>query len=442
MSGETFGQALRRWRKLRGHSLRSLGALINYSHVYIWEIEHDRKAPLPEFVTACDRGLGTGGQLITTAARNREAPTVEPDLGERGLEFPVAWAEGIDIVTTLWQHDAQRRRFLRTMAFAASAFAIPIQRWLETPEQQSPDDDAGAEAPTTETVRGMTRTFRRLDNLYGGSHIRAALVQYLDADVAPVLRAGSPQTLGRGFLGAVAEATQLAGWLAYDSCDHGVGQRFFIQALGLAKTAQDRALGAEILAGMSHQAIFLKKPRPAIELAHAAWQTATRAQVPALVAEASIMKAHAFAMLGNEPGCAAALNEAETVLAGAERDNDPHWISYLDEAYLAAIAGHCFRLLGHTQSAERFARRSLDMHPGYVRGRLFNTLLLAGVHVHDRQIDQACAVGHRALDLANTVSSGRAVAQVDNLIYDLQPWRAQPAVKELTERAKLVTAQN
>ena len=69
MSSETFGQALRRWRKLRGYSLRSLGALMNYSHVYVWEIEQDRKQPLPNFAAACDRYLDTAGQLIAIAGQ-------------------------------------------------------------------------------------------------------------------------------------------------------------------------------------------------------------------------------------------------------------------------------------------------------------------------------------------------------------------------------------
>ena len=285
----------------------------------------------------------------------------------------------------------------------------------------------------------MTRTFRRLDNLYGAGQIRIALVQYLDADVAPTLRTGTPDSLGRRFLSAVAEATQLAGWLAYDSCDHGAGQRYFLQALHLAKVAQDRALGAEILAAMSHQAIFLRKPQSALEYADAAYQTATQEKLPALVAEALIMRAHALALQGKAPECVHALHEAEVILAGAERKNDPHWISYLDEAYLAAIAGHSFRRLGQPRQAERFARRSLDMTPDYVRGRLFNTVLLAQAYLLYKDIEQACVVGHQALDLAETVSSARATTQISSLLGDLAPWRSEPTVKNLTERAALVS---
>ena len=64
VDGETAGQALRRWRQHRGLSLRQLGRLVNYSHVYIWEIEKGRKPPAPDFIAACDKCLQTRGELV------------------------------------------------------------------------------------------------------------------------------------------------------------------------------------------------------------------------------------------------------------------------------------------------------------------------------------------------------------------------------------------
>lgn len=130
------------------------------------------------------------------------------------------------------------------------------------------------------------------------------------------------------------------------------------------------------------------------------------------------------------------------MLSRADRAEDPQWISYLDEAYVAAIAGHCFRTLGRGHQAARFARESLDMRPGYVRGRLFNTVLLAGAHILERKIDEACVVGHQALDLASKLSSARATVQIDALVRDLQPWRSHGAVRGLSERAALVAGQS
>jgi Helix-turn-helix domain len=442
VAGETVGEAIRRWRRHRGLSLRQLGNLLNYSHVYVWEIEKGVKPATHQFVAECDRRLNAGGQLLAIAARHSsaESETREPQL-DLGLDIPAQWPGGVEAMTALWRHDAGRRRFLQDTAYLASGFAIPVQRWIDAALDDSAEPAgpfrAGEGAPV-EAVRAATSMFRRLDNLYGGVQIRPALVRFLNAEVAPLLQDGPPERLGRELLTAVAEAVQLAGWLAYDTCEHGVAQRYLVQALQLAARAQDRPLGAEILAAMSHQAIFLGHNGAAIELAQAAHRTAARAEVPALAAEASIMTAHAYAQLGDEASSTQALTDAEAAFDRADRAHDPHWMSYFDEAYLAAISGHCFRALGRHRHAERCARRSLDMNAGYQRGRLFNQLLLARAHALARQVDQACAAGHDALDLAEQMSSARAVAHVERLLGDLMPWRHEPMVKGLTERARLV----
>jgi hypothetical protein len=55
-------------------------------------------------------------------------------------------------------------------------------------------------------------------------------------------------------------------------------------------------------------------------------------------------------------------------------------LDYLDEAYLSAKFGQVFRELRDGGSVVRFAERSLDMKPGYERGRVFNLTLLAHGH--------------------------------------------------------------
>ncbi|MFI5717803.1 hypothetical protein [Nocardia sp. NPDC051750] len=67
-----------------------------------------------------------------------------------------------------------------------------------------------------------------------------------------------------------AELTKLAGWAAYDLAEHGLAQRYLIQALRMARAAGDAALGAEILAAMSHQATYVGRPGDAVDLARAA----------------------------------------------------------------------------------------------------------------------------------------------------------------------------
>ena len=59
--------------------------------------------------------------------------------------------------------------------------------------------------------------------------------------------------------------------MTYDGRPHSPhAQRYFIQALGLAKAAGDRLLGASILDAMSHQATYTGRFGEAANLARAA----------------------------------------------------------------------------------------------------------------------------------------------------------------------------
>jgi transcriptional regulator with XRE-family HTH domain/Flp pilus assembly protein TadD len=66
---EPVGRALRRWRRMRGLSLRTLAAQINYSHVYLWQVETGAKPALPDLVKACDHRLEANGELVSLAHR-------------------------------------------------------------------------------------------------------------------------------------------------------------------------------------------------------------------------------------------------------------------------------------------------------------------------------------------------------------------------------------
>jgi len=204
--------------------------------------------------------------------------------------------------------------------------------------------------------------------------------------------------VGTALFSAAAELTQQVGWMTYDSALHGLAQRYFIQALRLAQAGGDDALGAEILAGMSHQAVYLGHGATGVDLARTARVAAVKAGVPALVAEAHVMAAHAHAAPARSAPARSALTAAEKTLDLADRGNDPQWIGYFDEAYLAAKFGHSFAALGQGEQAGRFAQRSLDMDGRYVRGKVFNLALLAGSYLSRPRPEPewACAIGSQA----------------------------------------------
>ncbi|MGH3998661.1 MAG: XRE family transcriptional regulator [Pseudonocardiaceae bacterium] len=234
----------------------------------------------------------------------------------------------------------------------------------------------------------------------------------------------------------VAELSQVTGWTWYDMGDSDSGRYYLWQAMRLCQDVGDDALAGEMLAGMSHQAAFLQQHVVAIDLARAAKDHGKRTGIPALVAEASVMEAHAFALARDVNGCLAALHESEQAFAAAEERDRPDWLKYFDAAYLAAKFGRCLLDIGRPAEAERFARRSLDMIDGYDRGRLFNLVLLASVLTAQRKVEEACETASAAVRITHDVQSVRTTAGLADLSHRLAPLQADPAVRMLNEEMR------
>jgi tetratricopeptide (TPR) repeat protein len=277
----------------------------------------------------------------------------------------------------------------------------------------------------------MTQTFRRLDNMYGGGHIKSAIGGYLTSTIEPMLREGRQNRSAKSErLSAVAELYQLAGWMAYDTGQAGVGRRHMRTAFRLSKSAGNAALSAEMLAGMSHHAAFHGKPDDAVDLAMAAAHIAERTGIRRLSAEAAAMEAHGLALQNETRDCISALAAAERAFENSS-DDVPEWLGYFDEAYLSAKFAHAFRDLGQLREAEVFARRSLEMSEGYKRGKLFNTALLASILAAQRRVDEACAAGLDAVHMADSVRSVRGSAYLADVASRLGDDRKNRQVAEL-----------
>jgi hypothetical protein len=206
------------------------------------------------------------------------------------------------------------------------------------------------------------------------------------------------------------------------------------EAVQLATAAGELAFGGEILAGLSHQAIYLNEPGRAIELARAGQQCASRVRLPALLAEGYVLEAHGHALKADAHACGAALHQAERAFDHVGEDESPEWLSYLDEAYLAARFAHCFRDLREWEKAESYAHRALDMDNHYVRGRTFNTVLLATACA-ETDLDQACAVGIEAVTLAGGLQSSRTLRYIRDLQHRLESRSHEQSVRRFNERA-------
>ncbi|MFH8568801.1 transcriptional regulator [Streptomyces sp. NPDC017993] len=364
-----------------------------------------------------------------------------------GLQFSPTVLGAIEQVCELWRSDVGRRDFLSGSTVAASALVEPSRDWLITGADTQVARSAGSRVgmADVEAVRAMTSALSDLDHRFGAGHVRPVVVHYLNSVVSGLLAGSYRESVGRELFAAVARLTELGGYMAVDTGQPGLAQRYYIQALRLAQAAGDRGYGGYVLAAsMSHLAASLGNPREIAQLARAAQEGARGHVTPRAEAMFCAAEARGHALMGDGRSFSAvagrALAAMERAEAAADAGDDPVWIGHFDEAYLADELAHCHRDLGQPGPAEERAREALDKHPeSRARRRAIGLVLLAGAQVQQREIEQACHTGSQAVELLSTLRSNRGAEYLEDLQLRLGPYRDEPVVREFSARMELRT---
>jgi hypothetical protein len=152
------------------------------------------------------------------------------------------------------------------------------------------------------------------------------------------------------------------------------------------------------------------------------------------------MEARALARAGETRACHLALAAAERSFQHADPGQDPEFISYFNEAELAAELGHCFRDLGdHSQAAAHAARAAAQSDGQYPRSDFFAALVLADAHAGQDDPGQACQTALSALRAGEALTSARCVACTREFRRRLDRFGGQPAVRDFRDQAARFT---
>jgi hypothetical protein len=342
----------------------------------------------------------------------------------------------VDAIELLLQGDLQDDDAVLRSEPSMAAWSEAPLRWLTEPwsAPTAPRERGTRVGPgDVARVRAAIEAFARLDDRFGGGHARQAFVQYLGRDVLPLLKGRRGEAVGEALLGAVAQATLLAAWMTYDACQHGLAQRYFLQALRFAQESGDRRLAGSVLSAMSHQATFLGHAAQAAALARAALLGVSGVATPTLLAQFHATEARALARAGDRTGCERALAASESALDRRAGDDEPEWITYFDESEYAAEAGHCLRDLGRASQA--VAHASAAVTGTQARSDFFATMVLADAHLRAGDAEEACGVAAAALDASDHLMSARCVSYLGEFRRSLAEHGLPSATRELAEQA-------
>ncbi|CAM5460083.1 MFS transporter [Streptomyces pilosus] len=375
---------------------------------------------------------------------------------EVGLAFPRDVGQAVRSATELYRLDLAGRRagsggIWQSLAgsFAVSAYATPASRWLITPADSSvarevnPADGSGAPLKVghsdVQKLREAADDARRWDSKYGGGDWRSSMVpECLRVEAAPLLLGSYSDDVGRSLFGAAAELTRLAGWMAFDTGQQEAAQRYYIQALRLARAAADVPLGGYVLASMSLQATYRGFGDEGVDLAQAALERNRGLATARTLSFFRLVEARAHARAGDAQAAGAALKSAESWLERSRPgDSDPVWLGFYSYDRFAADAAECYRDLKAPRQVRRFTEQALSRPTEeFVRSHGLRLVVSAVAELESGNLDAACEQGVRAVEVAGRISSARTTEYVRDLLHRLEPYGDEPRVVELRERAR------
>ncbi|CAL9284390.1 tetratricopeptide repeat protein [Streptomyces sp. SudanB25_2051] len=348
------------------------------------------------------------------AARLRRPVTLDdvglgvPDGGAApGQGTPLAGF--VERATALWRSDEQRRPHLLGVAAVTGTPAVmPVWEWENPPEDAdvSRRGTTDVSAVDIETLRAARAHYELMYRRAGGIATRARIVGFLNARTAPLLRGSYGDALGRRLHRAAGGLVAVAGICAYDSDELGLAQRYFHQALRLAKASGDRGLGAYVIALLVNQALFTGEYREAVAFAEAALRSAGACLTPALTADLYAMQAQAYAHLGDGAAALRCVRRAEREAERIRPGQEPDETGYVQPGLVNVRAAEALLSLGDLSGARENAAAAVRT-PAHDRGRVHRLAILSQIQLRQGEPDRAARTAAEMAERARGMESRR-----------------------------------
>ncbi|WP_460706863.1 hypothetical protein [Myceligenerans halotolerans] len=263
----------------------------------------------------------------------------------------------------------------------------------------------------------MADAFTRAEHKVGGGHAASTVGHYLQQSVFPLLAGGGDDGVRSSLLSAAGRLCDLAGFMFFDSEKHDLAQRYFGQALRLARMADDATLIAHVLGDMTMQAVHVGAVGQAIALTDSVTGHAERTGSARVMARAWALAARAHATSGDGASADAARTAAERALDRAPSDNDPSWIRFFTAAQLQTEFLYVACSLGRLGDVERLTADVLAVDTAMQRRHVLAGAAIAGLltdehRVSHRDPERAVDVLGGLLPTATSLSSARSVTSI------------------------------
>lgn len=347
-------------------------------------------------------------------------------------------AQAANAATALWRSDHKQAAALRLLAAVHGPAAIaPVYEWKNPPDDLDISRRAGPHV-SREQIRALRAARTRYEGMYrvvGGIPVRARVTELLAVQVAPLVKGTYDDATGRKLFRAAGGLAALAGICAYDADLQGAAQRYYFQALRMAKASGDRGFGGYVIALLTNQALHLGRNRQVIQYAETALRGAHGSLSPALTTDLNSLQAKAYARIGDRGSCHAAMTRSEAAVTRIRPDQEPPETSYVQAGLVDTQHADALRTLGDLTAARTYAQRSVDaaVH-SHARGRVHRLATLAIVLARQGDAEHAAHTAMHMLDHATGMESRRIQERITSVRDEILGITSSRAATELTER--------
>jgi tetratricopeptide (TPR) repeat protein len=398
-----------------------------------WENgEHEVKAPYLHLL--CELYGKSADQLGLSTAPAQARSDI-------GLIYSPSLADAVQAIQDLATFDLQKHPGIVGGTFSEQAISAACLDWLfGYPKWDIKGDGAKVTAQDVAEIIATTEMLDSMDRQRGGDHARNLAVTYLRDNVTSRLNGSYADNVRSDLFHAASVLCEVIGYMAYDAEKHSLAQRYFTQALRLAKAAGDTGYGAFVLNTLSHQAMYLERPAEALRLAQAAAQAYRNGSVSVVNTESAMLEAKAAAQMGDRTGCARALDVAEKAFNAQDNEPAPSWAAHWSETLFSAFAGDCWLSVGDTERARPYLWTAWNGSQGQARRKVFAAGQLAKAALQDHELEDSARFALVAVESTDGLKSRRSLQVVSDLRKALASHRSSPAVRTFHDRVNHLLA--
>ena len=265
------------------------------------------------------------------------------------------------------------------------------------------DDEGAGPGPTCSDdaerrVRSDVARLVDLDGRFGGDDVLPLAVRLFRAS-------RSDQVPTRGHLSAVAEAGEVAGWVAYDAGRLDLARSLSLDALHLAEMAGDLSMVRFLLSNLTMVDLALRRPVEALAVVEHVTDQATSPRIAALF---ELRRARGLAQMSEQQRAVQSFDRARVLLGEGTRDDDPWWSWWIDGAELAWHRGTFHAELGDWQPAADAYREAVESR--------------AAIRAASGSTDRSRVVYNDLAHLADALATMGAWADLEPVLTELAPY--------------------